>query len=167
MLKYVPYVSLHKKASRQVLNISREGGSTTSLVNLCWHSITCEEGFPDIQRETPGFEFVVTAIFPVPGQQWKKSQAACSLHLPLNVFTYIDKIVISFKLDFKGHLVQLPCDEQGHLRLDQVSQSPVHPGLECLQEGGIYHLSGQPVPLPHHPYCKRLFPYNQPKSSHF
>jgi len=28
---------------------------------------------------------------------------------------------------FKGHLVQPPCGEQGHLRLDQVAQSPVQP----------------------------------------
>ena len=50
------------------------------------------------------------------------------------------------------HLVQFPCNEQGHLQLDQVAQSPVQPDLWCLQGQGIYHLSGQPVSVPHHPY---------------
>jgi len=51
---------------------------------------------------------------------------------------------------FKGHLVQTPCSEQGH-QLHQVAQSPVQPGLECFQGWGIYHLSGQPVPVINHP----------------
>ena len=34
---------------------------------------------------------------------------------------------------FKGHLVQLPCSEQGHLQLHQVAQSPIQADLECLQ----------------------------------
>ena len=29
----------------------------------------------------------------------------------------------------KGHLVQTPCNEQAHLHLDQVAQSPVQLGL--------------------------------------
>ena len=51
---------------------------------------------------------------------------------------------------FKGHLVQALCNEQGYLQLDQVAQSPVQPDLECCQGWGIYHLSGQPVPVFHH-----------------
>ena len=45
------------------------------------------------------------------------------------------RITISFELEgtLKGHLVQLPCNEQGHLQLEQVAQSPVQPDLECLQ----------------------------------
>jgi len=35
--------------------------------------------------------------------------------------------------NFRGHLAQLPCSEQGHLPLDQVAQSPLQPGLECFQ----------------------------------
>ena len=31
---------------------------------------------------------------------------------------------------FKGHLVQHPCNEQGHLQLNQVAQSPVQPVQE-------------------------------------
>jgi len=34
---------------------------------------------------------------------------------------------------FKGHLVQTLCNEQGHLQLDQVSQSPVQHDLEHFQ----------------------------------
>ena len=60
---------------------------------------------------------------------------------------------------FKGHLVQLPCNEQEHAQLDQVAQGLIQPLLESLQGRGIHHLSEQPVPLSHHTHCKRLFPY--------
>ena len=33
--------------------------------------------------------------------------------------------------------------------------SPVRPDLESLQGQGIHHLSGQPVPVPHHPSYKK------------
>ena len=33
----------------------------------------------------------------------------------------------------KGHLVQFLCNEQGHLQLDEVAQSPIQPDPECLQ----------------------------------
>ena len=33
--------------------------------------------------------------------------------------------------------------------------SAIQSNLECLQGRGIYHLSGQPVPGPHHLYCKK------------
>ncbi|KAK4817048.1 hypothetical protein QYF61_026356 [Mycteria americana] len=39
-----------------------------------------------------------------------------------------------------------PLQEQGHLQLDQVAQSPVQPDFECSQERGIYHLSGLNLP---------------------
>ena len=58
---------------------------------------------------------------------------------------------------FKSHLVQPPCNKQGHLQLDQVAQSPIQPSLWCLQGQGIHHLSGQPVPVLHHPYFKKHF----------
>jgi len=45
---------------------------------------------------------------------------------------------------FKGHLVQLPCSEQEHPQLDQVAQSLVQPGLECLQGWGIHYISHHP-----------------------
>ena len=48
--------------------------------------------------------------------------------------------------------------------VDQVAQSLVQPSLECFQGQGIYHISGQPVPMPQHPHAKRHFFYIQPKS---
>jgi len=66
---------------------------------------------------------------------------------------------------FKGHLVQPPCSGQGHLPLDQVAQSPVQPDLECFQGWGIYHLSGQPMPVSHHPHCENFLHYIQSKSA--
>jgi len=67
----------------------------------------------------------------------------------------------------KGHLVQLPCSEQGHAQLNQVAQGLIQPHLESLQGWGINHISRQFVPVPHQPHCKSLFPYIQPKSPLF
>jgi len=61
--------------------------------------------------------------------------------------------------DLKDYLVPTPCHGQGHLPLDQVSQSPMQPGLEHFQGGGIHSFSGQPVPVPHHPHRKEILPY--------
>jgi len=38
----------------------------------------------------------------------------------------------------KDHLIPTLQHGQGHLLLDQVTQSPIQPGLEDFQEGGIY-----------------------------
>ena len=59
---------------------------------------------------------------------------------------------------FRGHPVQPPGNEQAHLPLDYVAQSPIQPDLECFQGWGIYHLSGQPIPVPHHPHRKKFLP---------
>jgi len=58
----------------------------------------------------------------------------------------------------RDHVVQRPCNEQGHLQPDQVAQSPIQPGLECFQGWGIDQLSGQPVPVFHYPQCKEFLP---------
>jgi len=42
---------------------------------------------------------------------------------------------------------------------------PIHPDLGHLQGWGIQHLSRQPVPVPHHPFSKELFPYIQSNES--
>ena len=47
----------------------------------------------------------------------------------------------------KGHLVQSPCDEQGHPQLHQVLRAPSSLTLVSLQGWGIHHLSGQPEPV--------------------
>ena len=52
-------------------------------------------------------------------------------------------------------------------QVDQVAQGLVQLSLESLQGQGIHHISGQPVPVPHHPLCKRPFPYIQPTSTIF
>ena len=36
-------------------------------------------------------------------------------------------------------------------QLDQVAQSLIQPALECIQGQGFHYLSGQPVPVSHHP----------------
>ena len=79
------------------------------------------------------------------------------------------RIKESFELEgtLKGHLVQHPCSQQEHLQLDQDAQSPSQPDLECLQGQGIRHISGQPVPVPHHPYSKILLLYIQSKAPLF
>lgn len=43
------------------------------------------------------------------------------------------RIIDVFQLEgtFKGHLVQVSCNEQGHPHVDQVAQSLVQPDLEC------------------------------------
>lgn len=75
--------------------------------------------------------------------------AKCSLHaLMIRVFFIksVEKCVYEFieffwlEGTFKGHLVQLPCREQGHLQLDQVAQSSVQPDRECFQGWGTYSL---------------------------
>ena len=60
---------------------------------------------------------------------------------------------------FRGHVAQSPCSEQGYLQFDQVAQSLVQPGLGCFLGWGIYRLSGQPVPVFHHPHGKKFLPY--------
>lgn len=40
---------------------------------------------------------------------------------------------IELEGNFKGHLVHLPCIEQGQLQLRQVAQSLHQPELGCLQ----------------------------------
>jgi len=67
------------------------------------------------------------------------------------------RIIEWFELEgtLKGHLVQLPCNEQEHLKLHQGAQNPIQPDPEFLQGWGTHHLRGQPVPAPHHPYCKK------------
>ena len=60
---------------------------------------------------------------------------------------------------FKGHLVQLPFSEHRHPQIDQAAQGQTQPRLESLHGWGIHQIPGQPVPVPHHPHCKRLLPY--------
>jgi len=74
---------------------------------------------------------------------------------------FLRRIIECFALEetCKGHLVQSPCSEQGHLQLDQVAQSPVQPDLERFHVWGVCYLSGNPVPVLHHPHRKKFLPY--------
>ena len=62
--------------------------------------------------------------------------------------------------DPKDH--QLCCYKQGSQSLDQVlyeiAQDALPSGLKHLQGWGIHNLSGQPVPVRHHPLCEKLPP---------
>ena len=60
--------------------------------------------------------------------------------------------------DLKEHRVSTPCYVQGCQPPDKAAQSHIQPGLECLQGWGIHNLSGQPVPMCHHPLCEKLPP---------
>jgi len=53
------------------------------------------------------------------------------------------RIIESLELEgaFKGHLVQIPYNEQRRPQPDQVAQSMVQPELVCLQGLGIHHIS--------------------------
>lgn len=57
----------------------------------------------------------------------------------------------------KGSLVQLPCNEQVHPQLDLLAQSIVQPDSDCVQGWGFHYLSGEPVQMSHHTYCKKKF----------
>ena len=86
-----------------------------------------------------------------PAQGWRHEAAGPWLHLRITE-------CFGLKGTFRGHLAQPACSEQGHLQLDQVAQSPIQPGLEYFQGWGIYHLSGKPIPVFHHPHCKKFLP---------
>jgi len=60
-----------------------------------------------------------------------------------------------------------PGHQPPHLIPDQSAKSSIQPGLEHLRGRGIYNLSRQPVPAPHHSPGKELPPNFQPKSSLF
>jgi len=47
--------------------------------------------------------------------------------------------LVELEETLKGHLVQLPCNELGHLQLHQVAQSLIKPDLEHLRGWSTYH----------------------------
>jgi len=97
------------------------------------------------------------------GTEWGCTAQA---HLEQAGISWNHRTVVSFELEgtFKSPLVQLPCNEWGHLQLDQVVQCPVQPDFECLLGWGIHHLSGQRVPVLHDYYHTKLFPSIQSES---
>jgi len=99
---------------------------------------------------------------------WRGEEAPTVDEVAVRLRQY-HRIIESFVLEGtpRGHLVQPPSSKQGNRQLDQVAQSPVQSGLECFQGWGLHCLSGQPVPVFHHPHCKEFLPYSQPKSTLF
>lgn len=85
------------------------------------------------------------------------------------MFILNHRIIGPFKLEetLEIHLVLMLCNEQGHVLLQQVAQSPIQFDLECIQGWVIHHLSGQPVPMPHYSPHRKLLPYIQFKSPLF
>jgi len=46
---------------------------------------------------------------------------------------------------------------------NHVPQCYIHPVLEHPQGWWLHHLTGQPVPMPHHSFWEEMFPHIQPK----
>jgi len=58
--------------------------------------------------------------------------------------------------DLKDHLVQLPCNKQGHLQLDQVAQSLVQPGSFFLT---FWFMALKPWVWPHTAFHTKKTPF--------
>jgi len=90
-----------------------------------------------------------------------RSHSAASQNILASISKILNhRIIESFGLEgtFWGHLVHPCCNEQDHLQLDQVAQRPIQPDLQCFQGRGIYHLSGQHLPV-FQLHCKKFLPY--------
>ena len=88
-----------------------------------------------------------------------KHEAVCSSQAS-SVTPRLWKHRITEWLGLEGPLkiiqLQSPHHEQERLSVDQFTPTSIQPGLEHLQGWGIHNLSGQPVPVPHHPYGKEF-----------
>ena len=78
----------------------------------------------------------------------------------------VDNVLELFELErtLKGHLVQLPCNEQGHLQLSQLLRAPIQTELECLPGWDIHQPLWATFASANHSYCKILLPCIRPKS---
>ena len=100
-------------------------GSRDSFPSLSWISLS---------RENAEYLHVISAL-----RCTAKASERKEWLFPIVYSLCCHRIIELFEFEgtLKGHLVQLPCTEQGHLQLDQVAQSPIQPDLECLQGWGI------------------------------
>jgi len=62
-------------------------------------------------------------------------------------------------MDFWGSSSTTPLPKQGLLQ--QAAQDLVQAGLEYLQRRRFHNLSGQPVPVLHHPHREEVLPHVQ------
>ena len=92
------------------------------------------------------------------------SSSRCAFSISLSSSQYHRMVWV--RRDLQDHLIPKACYRQGHLPLDLVAQSPIQPGHECFQRGGIHNLSGQPVPVSHHPHNSRMAMLWQAVSNH-
>ena len=65
----------------------------------------------------------------------------------LYYYKTIESKSLALEGTFKGHLVQLPCNEQRCPQLDQVAQSLIEPHLKSLQGQGMSIEKRPPTPL--------------------
>ena len=63
------------------------------------------------------------------------------LHWTVCSFTCGITAMFDLEGTLKGHLVQIPCNEQGHLQLDQAAQSLIRRGLERLLSVAVQQTS--------------------------
>ena len=79
------------------------------------------------------------------------------------VFVCLRQIELYSGLDWEGTFkIQAlssskPCYRQGHFPPDHIVHSPMQPVPEYFQGGGIHNLTGQPVPVSHHPHSNNFF----------
>jgi len=116
-----------------------------------------------VQKRGQQLQGKTTAIWPQ-NKGKMKDRVVWSMQVALILLGRITKC-FGLEGTFRSHLAQPSCSEQGHLQLDQVTQSPIQPGLESFQGWGLHYFSGQPVPGFHHPHCKKFPPYIQSKST--
>ena len=64
--------------------------------------------------------------------------------------------MVGLRRDLWGSSSPTPLTKQGHL--EQAAQDHVQAGFEYLQRRRLHNLSGQPVPVLHHPQSEEVLP---------
>ena len=74
------------------------------------------------------------------------------LHKKICVYVFVNHRMVWIGRDLKDHLFPTPLPWAGTPSTRPGCSKPIQPGLEHCQGWGIHNLSGQPVPVPHHPH---------------
>ncbi|KAK4831119.1 LOW QUALITY PROTEIN: hypothetical protein QYF61_015422 [Mycteria americana] len=89
----------------------------------------------------------------------KQMVVANSIIIMQNLCVWLNHRLLWIGRDLYRSSSPTPLQEQGHLQLDQVAQSPIQPDPECFQGWGLHYFS---VPVPHHPHllegCYKVSP---------